>query len=44
LKIRDDKCTFASSEIIFLDHKITKERYEPSPTNVEVILNYPTPA
>uniref|UniRef100_A0A914CPU3 Polyprotein n=1 Tax=Acrobeloides nanus TaxID=290746 RepID=A0A914CPU3_9BILA len=44
LKSRGDKCTFTSSEIIFLGHKITKEGYEPSPTNVKVILNYPTSA
>uniref|UniRef100_A0A914DN60 RNA-directed DNA polymerase n=1 Tax=Acrobeloides nanus TaxID=290746 RepID=A0A914DN60_9BILA len=43
LKVRGDKCSFASSEIIFLGHKVTREGYQPSPTNVETILNFPIP-
>jgi len=43
LKLGEEKCEFAKTELCLLGHRIGREGRKPDPAKVEVVRNWPTP-
>ncbi len=43
LKLNPNKCCFATKNITFLGHVVSKEGTRPDPGKIEVILHFPEP-
>lgn len=43
VKLRQSKCAFAQSEVVYIGHKVDINEHRPVKVNVEAIVNAPKP-